>query len=84
MCFVLCEVHACMKLSQKLLSGRNSCGVKQCAVKLQFLLLLLDFHGTVYFESLDEVDVANSKKKVVSLYFFGVVGFASKSKIIKF
>lgn len=61
MCFVLCKVHACMKLSQKLLSGRNSCGVKQCAVKLQFLLLLLDFHGTVYFDSMDEVDVANSK-----------------------
>lgn len=52
-----------MKLSQTLLSGRNSCGVKQCAAKLQFLLFLLDFHGTVYFESMDEVDVdvANSK-----------------------
>ena len=61
MCFVLCKVHACMKPSQTLLSGRNSCGVEQCAVQLQFLLRLLDFHGTVYFESMDELDVANSK-----------------------
>jgi len=51
-----------MKLSQKLLSGRNSCGVKQCAVKLQFLLLLLDFQGTVYFESM-----AGAKSKAMLL-----------------
>lgn len=73
MCFVLCKVHACMKLSQKLLSRRNSCGVKQRAVKLQFLLLSLDFHGTVYFESMDEVDNANSKTMSLVSNFSDVV-----------